>query len=65
VLSRELPPLSRSAMRDWLLRDLQLDTDLLCDLSLDELRLCLSAGFKQRYLRTLLKVIEMMQQDQG
>jgi hypothetical protein len=65
VLSRELPPLSRSAMRDWLLRDLRLDTDLLCDLSLDELRLCLSAGFKQRYLRTLLRVIEMMQQDQG
>lgn len=65
VLSRELPPLSRPAMRDWLLHDLRLDTDLLCDLSLDELRHCLSAGFKQRQLRTLLQVIEMLQQELG
>lgn len=65
VLSRELPPLSRSALRGWLLHDLRLDTDLLGVLSLDELRSCISAGFKQRYLRTLLQVIEMMQQDLG
>ena len=65
VLSRELPPLSRSALRGWLLHDLRLDTDLLRLLSLDELRSCISAGFKQRYLRTLWKVIEMMQQDLG
>lgn len=65
VLSRELPPLSRSAMRDWLLHDLRLECDRLCDLSLDELRHCLSAGFKQRQLRTLLQVIEAWQQELG
>jgi len=52
-------------MRVWLLHDLRLDSDLLCDLSLDELRDCLSAGFKQRQLRTLLQVIEMLQQELG
>jgi len=65
VLSRQLPPLSRSAMRDWLLHDLRLESDLLFDLSLDELRHYLSAGFKQRQLRTLLQVIETLQQELG
>jgi len=65
VLSRKLPPLSRQAMRDWLLHDLRLDTDLLAELSLVELRHCLSTGFKQRQLRTLLQVIDALQQELG
>jgi len=65
VLSRKLPPLSRQAMRDWLLHDLRLEPDLLAELSLEELRHCLGTGFKQRQLRTLLLVIEALQQELG
>lgn len=52
-------------MRDWLLKDLRLDTDLLAELSLVELHHCLSRGFKQRQLRTLLQVIDALQQELG
>ena len=66
VLSRQLPVLSRTAMRQWLLEDLRLDPELLVQLiSLGEIRLCLASGFKRRQLGTLLKVIESLQQDPG
>ena len=65
VLSRQLPPLSRQAMRDWLLHDLRLDPESLAGLSLDELRHVLIAGFKQRQIRTLLDVIDALQQELG
>lgn len=65
VLSRQLPPLSSQAMRDWLLHDLRLDPDALAGLSLDELRHALSTGFKQRQLRTLVQVINALQQELG
>lgn len=63
VLSRQLPPLSRMAMRQWLLEDLRLDPDLLAELSLTEIDHCLAAGLKQRQLATLRKVIETLQQE--
>lgn len=65
VLSRHLPTLSRQVMRNWLLHDLQLDADLLAELGREELRHCLSMGSKQRELRTLLLVIEALQQELG
>jgi hypothetical protein len=52
-------------MRDWLLHDLRLEPVLLAELSLEELRHCLGTGFKQRQLRTLLLVIEALQQELG
>ena len=66
MLSLQLPVLSRTAMRQWLLEDLRLDPELLVQLiSLGEIRLCLASGFKRRQLGTLLKVIESLQQDPG
>ena len=50
-------------MRDWLLHDLRLESDLLGNLSLDELRQYLSVGFKQHKLRILLQLFEAMQQE--
>lgn len=63
VLSRQLPLLSRVAMRQWLLEDLRLDPDLLSQLSLSEIRRCQASGFKQRQLGTLLTVIETLHQE--
>jgi 3-methyladenine DNA glycosylase/8-oxoguanine DNA glycosylase len=45
--------------------DLRLDPDSLAALSVEELRHCLGTGFKQRQLRTLLLVIEALQQELG
>jgi hypothetical protein len=53
------------ALCDRLLHDLRLDPDTLAGLSLDDLRHCLSAGFKQRQLRTLLQVVDVLQQELG
>lgn len=61
LLSRTLPPLSRGAMRQWLLEDLRLDPDALARLNLTDIRACLATGFKRRQLRTLLAVIEHLQ----
>ncbi len=58
VLSRSLPPLSRGAMRQWLLEDLRLDPHLLAELNLATIRDCLATSFKRRQLSTLLAVIE-------
>jgi hypothetical protein len=58
VLSRSLPPLSRRAMRQWLLEDLRLDPHLLAELNLATIRDCLATSFKRRQLSTLLAVIE-------
>jgi hypothetical protein len=63
VLARNLPPLSRSAMRQWLLDDLRLDPELLSELDLNDLRACLAARFKRRQLGTLLAVLETLQQE--
>lgn len=63
VLSRNLAPLSRAGMRQWLLEDLRLDEGLLSELSLEEIRLCQATGFKQRQLATLLSVLERLQQE--
>ena len=52
-------------MRDWLLHDLRLDPESLAGLSLDKLRHVLIAGFKQRQIRTLLDVIQALQQELG
>lgn len=60
-----MPPLSRQAMHHWLLHDLRLDPDSLVALSVEKLRHCLGTGFKQRQLRTLLLVIEALQQELG
>jgi hypothetical protein len=65
VLSRQLPPLSREAMHDWLLHDLRLEPELLGALSLVELRHCLNTGYKQRQLSTLLQVIKNLQKELG
>ena len=65
VLSKQLTPLSRQAMGDWLLDDLRLDPDSLAALSLEELGHCLSTGYKQRQLSTLLHVIERLQKELG
>jgi len=61
VLSRGLPPLSRGAMRQWLLEDLRLDPDELARLNLGDIRACLGTGFKRRQLGTLLAVMECLQ----
>lgn len=63
VLSRQLLPLSRAAMREWLLDDLRLDEDRLSELSLGQINQCVAAGFKQRQLSTLLTVIEALHQE--
>ncbi|MFS6826626.1 type IV toxin-antitoxin system AbiEi family antitoxin domain-containing protein [Cyanobium sp. ATX-6F1] len=63
VLSRQLAPLSRGAMRQWLLEDLRLDPDQLGLLNLAAIRACLATGYKRRQLGTLLKVIETLQQE--
>jgi hypothetical protein len=63
VLSRSLPPLSRGAMRQWLLEDLRLNQALLPDISLADLRACLATGYKRRQVGTLLAVIEHLQQE--
>ena len=65
VLSRQLPPLSRQAMHDWLVQDLRLEPELLGALSLVELRHCLNTGYKQRQLSTLLQVIKNLQKELG
>ncbi|MCT0229560.1 hypothetical protein KQ306_01605 [Synechococcus sp. CS-1324] len=54
VLSRQLAPLSRGAMRQWLLEDLRLDPDQLGLLNLAAIRACLATGYKRRQLGTLL-----------
>jgi hypothetical protein len=61
VLARNLPPLSRSAMRQWLLEDLRLDPDLLSEMDLNDLYACQATGFKQRQLKTLVAVLETLQ----
>jgi hypothetical protein len=63
VLSRALPLLSRSAMREWLLDDLRLDPDLLGQLDLSALHACLATGFKRRQLGTLLAVLKTLQRE--
>jgi hypothetical protein len=63
VLSRNLTPLSRMAMREWLLEDLRLDEGLLSGLSLEEIRRYQATGVKQRQLGTLLRVLERLQQE--
>ena len=63
VLSRNLPLLSQTAMRQWLLEDLRLDEEQLGALSLAEIRRCQATGFKQRQLGTLLSVLERLQQE--
>ena len=63
VLARNLPPLSRQAMRQWLLDDLRLDSDRLSEMDLNDLRACLATGFKHRQLGTLLAVLETLQQE--
>jgi len=61
VLSRSLPPLSRGAMRQWLLEDLRLDPHGVAELNLAPIRDCLATGFKRRQLSTLLAVMEGLQ----
>ena len=61
VLSRNLPLLSRGAMRQWLLEDLRCDPELLGQLDLADIRACLATGFKRRQLGTLLTVMEGLQ----
>lgn len=63
VLARNLPPLSRSAMREWLLDDLRLDPELLHEMDLGDLQACLTTGFKRRQLGTLLAVLTMIQEE--
>lgn len=63
VLSRRLPPLSRGAMRQWLLDDLRLDPDAMGQLDLADIRACVATGFKRRQLNTLLAVIATLQQE--
>jgi len=63
VLSRELPPLSRTAMRQWLLEDLRFDPDSLAELSLVEIERCMAKGFKKRQLGILRAVIQSLQQE--
>ena len=63
VLSRQLPPLSQAAMRQWLLEDLRLDEEMIPQLNPQDIRHCLAAGFKRRQLSTLLKVIEALRQE--
>ncbi len=63
VLSRNLAPLSRAAMGQWLLEDLRLDEGLLSELSLEEIRRYQATGFKQRQLVTLLSVLKGMKQE--
>ncbi len=62
VLSRT-GPLSREAMRQWLLDDLRLDPELVGELDLGDLRTCLASGFKRRQLGTLLSVVQTLQQE--
>lgn len=64
VLSRELPPLSRTAMGQWLLEELRIDPDLLAHLSLGELDRYRAIGYKRRQLDTLRAVIQLWQQEQ-
>lgn len=61
VLSRDLPLLSREAMRHWLLEDLRCDPDVLGQLELADIGSCLASGFKRRQLGTLQAVIEGLQ----
>lgn len=63
VLSQGVPPLSRRAMRQWLLDDLRLDPDELAGLDLADIRACLTTGFKRRQLGTLLAVLEALQRE--
>ena len=57
VLSRDLPQLSRAAMRQWLLEDLRCDPEQLGQLNLADLHACLATGYKRRQLGTLLAVL--------
>ena len=63
VLARNLPLLSRSAMRQWLLDDLRLDPEWLSAMDLTDVRACLVTGLKRRQLGTLLAVLERLQQE--
>jgi hypothetical protein len=63
VLARNLPPLSRSAMRQWLLEDLRLDPQVLGEMDLSDVGACLATGFKRRQLGTLLAVLEALQHE--
>ena len=63
VLSRGLPPLSRQAMREWLLEDLRLEPDQLGQLDLSTIRTAQATGFKRRQLGTLLTVMGALQQE--
>lgn len=65
VLSRQLPLLSRAAMRQWLLEDLRLEPDALSTISAQEIRQYLASGFKRRQLGTLLTVVQSLQQELG
>lgn len=63
VLACNLPLLSRSAMREWLLDDLRLDPEWISAIDLSDVRACLVTGFKRRQLGTLLAVLERLQQE--
>lgn len=63
VLCRGMPPLSRVAMRQWLLEDLRLDADRLAEIDLVAIQACLDCGFKRRQLSCLVVVIERLQQE--
>jgi hypothetical protein len=63
ALTRNLAPLSRAAVRQWLLEDLRLDEGLLSKLSLEEIRRYQATGFKQRQLGTLLSVLKGLQEE--
>ncbi|MFM7360688.1 MAG: hypothetical protein ACKO25_02450 [Cyanobium sp.] len=63
VLCRGMPPLSRVAMRQWLLEDLRLDAERLAEIDLVAIQACLDCGFKRRQLSCLVVVIERLQQE--
>ena len=63
MLACNLPLLSRSAMRQWLLDDLRLDPEWISAIDLSDVRACLVTGFKRRQLGTLLAVLERLQQE--
>ena len=65
VLSRQLPVLSRTAMRQWLLEDLRIDPEGLVQLNLGLIGQCQASGYKRRQLGTLLKVIASLQEELG
>lgn len=61
ALTRNLPVFSIADMQTFLIEDLRLDTTLLQTMDLSIINECAEAGFKQRQMRLLQRVLETMQ----